>query len=291
MTYLFRLIQRRRSLMIALLAAICLTLLLPAVASAHAVLLRSDPAQDALLSTPPSQVQMWFSEDLNPALSTAQVVNSARQRVDQNDAHVNANDSKEMDLSLQANLPPDVYVVVWRTDSADDGHVLLGSFLFTVTRADGSAPQLAAGNNPGQGILGNVNAGNSGTLDATGFFNLIVVTLVEIGAVFWVGAQIWLNFVLPTSSEKHPEEQGLNQRVEERFTRRFSLPALGVLLLANLGVLYGQALALSGGDWLSAFSPKLLIEEATSGRFGTYWLMRVIVILLAAGVGLFLLNG
>lgn len=290
MTYLFRFIQRRR-LMIALLAAICLTLLLPAVASAHAILISSTPAQNAVLSAPPGQVQMEFSEALDPALSTAQVVNSARQRVDQNDAHVSLADNKEMDLTLQSNLAPDVYVVVWRSVSADDGHVLLSSFTFTVARVDGSVPQLAPGNNPGQGLLGDVSSGSNGTLDAIAFFNLLMVTLVEIGAVFWVGAQIWLNFVLPTTSEKHAEEQELNKRVEERFVQHFSLPTLGVLLLANLGVLYGQALVLSGGDWLSALSPQLLTEEAISGRFGAYWLMRVVVILLAGGVGLSMLRG
>ena len=279
-------IQRPRSLIIALLSAICLTLLLPAVASAQAVLLRSNPAQDAVLPTPPSQVQMWFSEDLNPILSTAQVVDSERERVDMNDAHVSPTNGKELDVSLQANLPPGVYVVVWRTDSADDGHALLGSFLFTAARVDGSVPQLAAGNNPGQGILGDANGGNAGTLDALALFNLLAVTLVELGVVFWVGAQIWLNFVLSTVFEKHTEEQELNQHIEERFVRRFSLPTLGVLLLANLGVLYGQALVLTGGDWLSAFSPHLLSEQITSSRFGTYWLVRLVVLLLAAGVGL-----
>ncbi len=292
MTYLFRLIQRRYCLMIALPAAICLALLLPVVASAHstqAILLRSTPAQNAVLSAPPSQVQLSFSQDLNAALSTAQVVNSQRQRVDQLDARVNASDGTEMDLTLQENLPPDVYIVVWRTASAEDGHVLLGSFSFTVARVDGSLPQLAAGNNPGRGILGYANADSAGTLDGTAFFNLLLVTLVEIGSIFWVGAQIWLNFVLPPAAEKHAEEQELNRRVEERFVRHFSLPTLGVLLLANLGVVYGQALAVTGNA-LTAFSPQILGAEI-SGHFGTYWLMRVIVILLAAAVGIYMLRG
>src|SRR6185437_6961209 len=150
---------------IAFLCAIGLTLLLPELVSAHAILLTSNPAKDAVLRTPPTQVQMWFSEDLNPALSTAQVINSERQRVDKSDPHVNAGNSREMDVSLQANLQPDVYIVVWRTDSADDGHVLLGSFIFTVANPDGTVPQLAPGSNPGQGLLGNTNASTPGTLD------------------------------------------------------------------------------------------------------------------------------
>jgi copper transport protein len=279
----------RRLLGIAFLCALGLTLLIPAVASAHAILLSSNPAKDAHLRTPPGQVQMVFSEDLNPALSTAQVINAERQRVDNNDAHVNADNSKEMDLTLHANLPPDVYIVVWRSDSADDGHVLLGSFIFTVLNADGSVPQLAPGSNPAQGILGNINAGAPGTLDGPAFFNLVAVTLVELAAIFWAGAQLWVNFVLQSSAEKHPTEQNLNTQVERRFERRFSLPTLGLLLIANLGVLYGQVLTLTGNNWGAALNFQLLREQATSGRFGTYWMVRIGVILLAFLIGLFMI--
>src|SRR5258708_201619 len=203
MTHFLRKTNWRRSLSLAFVCALCLTLLLPAVASAHAILLSSNPTKDALLNTSPSQVQMWFSEDLNPALSTAQVVNSSRQRVDTRNAHINPDNSKEMDLSLPVNLPPDVYIVVWRTDSADDGHVLLGSFLFTVKAADGTIPTLSAGSNPGAGLLGGSSASATGTLDWPGVFTLVSVTLVELLAIFWVGAQFWLHFVLHPSSEKY----------------------------------------------------------------------------------------
>lgn len=276
---------------IAFLSAIGLTLLLPSLASAlplHAILLSSTPTKDAVLRTPPKQVQMVFSEDLNPALSTVQVINAERQRVDKNDPHVNAGNTREMDISLQANLQPDVYIVVWRTDSADDGHVLLGSFIFTVINPDGSVPKLSPGADPSQGLLGNTNTSSPGTLDGPTFFNFVMVTLVELAATFWVAGQLWANFVLQTVSEKHPEERELNKQIEQRFERRFSLPTLVLLLLANLGVLYGQVLVLTGNNWSSAFSFQLLSEQASSGRFGTYWLVRMVVLLLALLVGLYM---
>ncbi|HET7640213.1 MAG TPA: copper resistance protein CopC, partial [Ktedonobacteraceae bacterium] len=145
-----RLHKLRRFLFIALPLALCLSFLLPATASAHAILLRSDPAQDTVLNTPPPQVRMWFSEDLNPAFSTAVVVNATNQRVDKQDAHVSPGDSKEMDVSLNSNLAPSVYVVIYRTDSADDGHILRGSFIFTVARPDGTVPSLNGNSLPGQ---------------------------------------------------------------------------------------------------------------------------------------------
>jgi copper transport protein len=281
----------RRNLVFVVPLALCLTLLFPAIASAHAILLRSDPAKDSVLSIAPKQVRMWYSEALNPAFSTAVVVNGENKRVDNRDAHVSSSDQTEMDVTLQPNLPPAVYIVIWRTDSAADGHILRGSFIFSVANADGTVPTLAPGANPGANVLGggNLTGLYTGQLDGPTLFNLIMITLVELGAIFWMGAQLWINFVLTISAEAHNEERNTNERVQRRFERYFSLPTLIVLFLANIGVLIGQALNLSGGDLASAISPTLLVGLATSGRFGIYWMMREVVILLAIILALYMI--
>jgi copper transport protein len=128
----------------------------------------------------------------------------------------------------------------------------------------------------------------TGQVDAPTLFNLLMITLVEVGAVFWVGAQLWLNFVLQTSSEKYKSQQGINEQAQARFEQHFSLPTLFVLLLANIGVLIGQALNLTGGDWGRSLSPASLLGLATSARFGVFWLIGEGVILLAIGIALYL---
>ena len=284
----------RRIFLIAIPAAFFLVLLFPAAADAqamHAILLRSEPAKDSILNVAPHNVRMWFSEDLNPSFSTAVVVNAQNHRVDNSDAHVSAGDPREMDLTLKANLPPAVYIVVWRSDSNEDGHILRGSFIFTVARPDGSIPTLNGNTVPGQNVLGggNLTGLYTGQIDGPTLFNVIMVTLVELGAVFWVGAQAWLVFVLLPVTEDHEELGEINRQVQQRFERRFSLPALLVLLLANIGVLVGQALNLTSGQWGPAFAPTLLAGLATSGQFGTFWIMREVVIVLALGLAAYAL--
>ena len=271
--------------------ALCLAFIFPATASAHAILLRSDPAQDAVLRTPPQQVRMWFSEDLNPAFTTAVVINAKNQQVDKHDAHVSPNDTKEMDVSLTPNLPAAVYIVIYRTDSADDGHILRGSFIFTVAEPNGAVPSLNGNSIPGQNLLsgGNLSGQNTGQLDVPTSFNLIMVTLVELAAVFWVAGQLWLVFVLQLAPAGDARLNEIHQQVQQRFERRWSIPALLVLLLANIGVLVGQALTLTGGQWGGAFAPQLLGELVSSGRFGTFWMMREIVIAVALVVALYML--
>jgi copper transport protein len=135
---------------------------------------------------------------------------------------------------------------------------------------------------------GNLTGFYTGHIDASTIFNLVMITLVEVGAVFWVGAQLWLNFVLQISSEKHKIDQGINEQTQARFEQRFSLPTLIVLLLANIGVLIGQALIITGGDWGRSLSPASLLGLATSPRFGVFWLPGEALIILAIGIALYL---
>ena len=285
------LLGARRRFLVAVLCATCLALVLPGTSEAHAILLRSDPAKDAVLHGAPDQVRMWFSEALNPAFSTAVVVNGANTRVDIGNVLVSPNDASEMDLTLKSNLPPAVYVVIYRTDSNVDGHILTGSFLFSVARPDGTVPTLSPGAHPGVNALGgNLSGQYTGQLDGPTLFNLIMITLVELSVVFWVGAQFWQLFVLLPATEDHTELATTNKQVQQRFERRFALPTLLVLLVANMGVLIGQAISVTGGNFGSALAPGLLVSLVTSGRFGTFWLMRVIVIFLALRLALYQLQ-
>ncbi len=271
----------QRVLYRALPLAFCLLFLFPSVGEAHAILLRSDPAKGAVLSTAPTVVRMWFTESLNPTYSTARVLNGSKKRVDQNNAHVASNDQTEMDVNLPPNLPPAVYVVIWRTQSADDGHVLTGSFIFTVANPDGSTQKLT-GTIPGQDQLGNSSNGSTtGQLDGPTLFSLIMVTLVELGAVFWVGAQLWRAFVLQLTESQDTGQQAILQRTEQRFDRLFSLPTLLLIFFTDIGVLIGQALSLTNGQLAQAFSPSVLFGLVSSGQFGKYWIMRQVVVLLA----------
>ncbi|GAC1397588.1 MAG: copper transporter YcnJ [Ktedonobacteraceae bacterium] len=267
---------------IALPLALCLLFLFPSVSEAHAILLRSDPAKGSVLATAPTQVRMWFTESLNPTYSTARVLNGSKYRVDQNNAHVPSSDQTEMDVNLPPNLPPAVYVVIWRTQSADDGHILTGSFIFTVANPDGSTQKLN-GALPGQEQLGNgTNGSATGQLDAPTLFSLIMTTLVDLGAVFWVGAQLWRAFVIQLTETKNQEQHAILQRTEQRFDRIFALPTLFLIFFADIGVLLGQAMFLTNGQFAQAFSLSILSSLVSSGQFGTYWIMRQIVVILAA---------
>jgi methionine-rich copper-binding protein CopC len=103
---------------------------LPALASAHAYLVKSVPAGRATLFSSPGKIQLWFNERLEPKYSTLTVYDSAGKRVDADQAQVLADDPKQLSLALKA-LPAGRYTVKFRVLSVD-GHVVEQSFPFTV---------------------------------------------------------------------------------------------------------------------------------------------------------------
>ena len=72
--------------------------------------------------------------------------------MDSNDTQVDPTDAHIVSVSLPL-LKSGTYTVVWRVQSADDGHVSSGSYYFQIARADGSAPPAPTGGANG-GVAG-----------------------------------------------------------------------------------------------------------------------------------------
>lgn len=249
------------------------------VASAHALLVRSDPAADAILQAPPSQVRMWFSEDLNPQTSRAVVVDPSNREVDDGNSHVNPSNPREMDVSLPL-LPAGTYVVAWRTQSAEDGHIVGGSFIFRIARPDGSVPALPAklptGHFPGAAGTG---ASTGGALDGPTIAQTIATWLALLLMTFWVGGLIWQTWILPPNSSGDSDLAAAARAAASRF-RQLAPYALIALIWANVGIILAQAAELAGG-WSGVTSAPLLRAILFGSRYGTFWWMREVVALLA----------
>ena len=130
--------------LVALMAAICWALwalwLCNRLAVAHAEYDHSDPAADATVNTAPTQVRIWFTEELfrRQGQNGIEVHNEAGERVDLDDATIDDDDRTLMTISLAADLADGRYQVHWRTTSADDGHEGQGDFAFTVATGGGA---------------------------------------------------------------------------------------------------------------------------------------------------------
>ena len=100
------------------------------VAMGHAFLDHAEPKVGATVRQSPSQVKIWFTQELEPAFSGIRVMGSDGLEVDQKDAHVDAKEKTLMTVTLP-QLPPGTYKVSWHVVSVDT-HRTQGDFKFTV---------------------------------------------------------------------------------------------------------------------------------------------------------------
>ena len=100
--------------------------------AAHARVKRAIPAVGGTVaaSAAPAELQVWFTEALEPALSTIEVVDRAGTRMDRGDVRLDPDDHSLLRVTLLP-LPPGQYRVIWRVVSIDT-HVRSGSFPFRV---------------------------------------------------------------------------------------------------------------------------------------------------------------
>jgi methionine-rich copper-binding protein CopC len=114
--------------------AFLLTSLLMTMASseagAHAFLDHAVPAVGSVIHGSPSQVSLWFTQELEPAFSTVKVLDRNGRQVDKQDKHVDRANAGLLQVSVP-QLPAGRYRVVWRALSVDT-HVTEGDFVFDV---------------------------------------------------------------------------------------------------------------------------------------------------------------
>jgi copper transport protein len=128
---------RRRLGLVSLAAAAALAL--PAVAWAHAALLRTVPEASRTVNTPPKQVSLTYSEAVEPRFAIVSVTDAAGHQQTAGPPRRSPTDPNTLLVPLK-HLPEGWYLVYWRVISAD-GHPVRGAFTFAVGPNPGPAPQ------------------------------------------------------------------------------------------------------------------------------------------------------
>jgi copper transport protein len=109
-------------------------------AFAHALLARSSPGDGTQISGSPSDVKLWFTENVVPGSVSVQVVDARGVPVAGTRAHADGS-------VVTATLPKlhrGTYGILWRVVAADDGHATEGAVAFGVGTAAGGATSRAA---------------------------------------------------------------------------------------------------------------------------------------------------
>jgi copper transport protein len=223
--------------------------------SAHALLLRSNPQANAVLEKPPVQVELFFSESLEPQLSSISVIDTNNVIVDVGDVRVDPSDTTRMTVSLRS-LSDGVYTVTWKAVSATDGHQTVGTFPFAVGDVNAKA----------------VSAIQQTSTASLPFSALLAKFLLLAALAILVGQRLFIALVWNPALKS-------NQDVSEPavWTKLYRIGLIGILLAIGIGIL-SQAGQTTGNEISFPWDPetgRVLIET----RLGLIWLMRLVLVL------------
>lgn len=97
---------------------------------AHAILVRSEPAEGSAVPEPPERIELWFNEGVGRDYVALAVIDGRGARVDDANARLGFFDKSYLRVTLPPVIPG-TYTVRYRVQSAD-GHIVSGKFNFAV---------------------------------------------------------------------------------------------------------------------------------------------------------------
>jgi methionine-rich copper-binding protein CopC len=116
--------------LIALLVALQIVFGTAAPAAAHAIVVRTSPAQGGVAVESIGKVEVWYDAGIRDAFAALAVVNASGERVDKRDAAIDKSDAAHVSVSVD-RLTPGKYTARYRALSAD-GHIVSGAWEFEV---------------------------------------------------------------------------------------------------------------------------------------------------------------
>ena len=146
-------------------------------ASAHAVLLRTDPSPQTTVPRSPKEVRLFFSERVEVGLGAIRVFNVDGKRVDEGKL-TRSPDHRQVAIAVP-RLEDGTYTVTWKAVSAD-GHLVHGGFTFYVG-APSTISAVAVAGDVGPSTAVRWSGGAMRFLWFAAFLGLIGVCVVRVG--------------------------------------------------------------------------------------------------------------
>ena len=245
---------RRWALAVVLAAVLTGVGLMPV--AAHANLVRAIPAAGSTVETPPQVVAAEFSERIEPEFSRIDILDASGSSVTEGPSQVDPSNRSAM-LVRVPPLPDGTYVVTWRTLSVVDGHVIRGSYAFSVGEpidADvASTPASALVLSPAEPVLR---------------------AALLVGAMLVLGTAVHVPLIFAPAARAVGVGSAGSRYVELGWI------GFGLAAGAHVGLLVTQAAGLAGdaeADLVSAVGSALGL-----GQWGTLWIARAIALVALA---------
>ncbi len=226
-------------------------------AQAHGYVVRAIPADRSTLERPPTRLQYWFSEDLEPRFSEIHLRDQAGAPIAS--GGVDEDNHALLTLRVPADLADGAYVVELRPAFASDGHVISERRVFFVGSEVG-------------GIAGEAADDRAIPLEAAWR------ALLNLANMLFFGASLLYKAVLIPAWGIGGE---LPQRVMRRL-RNCLVAALVLATTANLIALLQQSMVFFDAGAAQVISQSLWQVVLIGSRFGDIWTCRFVLLIFCA---------
>lgn len=252
-------------------ALFLLLLAAPAPASAHANLVRAEPVAGTAVPIAPTEIRLFFTEETEVRYSEVAVYDTERRQYDRGDLRQIPGDKATLMIGVR-DLPEGTYTVVWKANSAVDGHTTTGSFAFAVGNLPPPPPA-------------------DPTVGATEFApptpaEVAVRWLMLLAATAFTGALglrwlVWTPALRRAGLAETAPGGAFEARVGRRLTR-LAGAALLLLAAATVAGLIVQAAKVTGSSVAGALDPARLGDFLFTTRAGAIWSVRLLLPAVAA---------
>ncbi|MCY3865492.1 MAG: CopD family protein, partial [Chloroflexi bacterium] len=239
-----------------------LALILPLLTvRAHGYVVRAIPADRSTLERPPTRLQYWFSEDLEPRFSDIKLRDQSGEVIAS--GAVDARNHALLSLRVPAGLGDGAYIVELRPAFASDGHVIAESRVFFVGEEVG-------------GVTGSAADDRAHPLEVIWRAGLNLANFLFFGA-----SLLYTIVLLPAWGNPRNPLGILPSRVMRRL-RNCLAAAVALALIANLVALLQQSMVFFNADALQVIQQNLWGVVLIGSRFGDVWIFRMVLLIFCA---------
>ncbi|MCY4063593.1 MAG: CopD family protein [Chloroflexi bacterium] len=236
-------------------------ILAPVTVWAHGYVVRAIPADRSTLGRPPTRLQYWFSEDLEPRFSEIKLRDQSGEVIAS--GAVDAQNHALLSLRVPAGLGDGAYIVELRPAFASDGHVIAESRVFFVGEEVG-------------GVSGSAAVDRALPLEVMWRAGMNLANFLFFGA-----SLLYAIVLLPAWGNPRNPHGVLPSRVMRRL-RNCLAAAVALALLANLVALLQQSMVFFNADALQVIQQNLWGVVLIGSRFGDVWIFRMVLLIFCA---------
>ena len=251
---MIKLDNKNKLLAVLIIISISSVIIIPSIPNsyAHSYIQKSDPVFSQTLSTPPTKVDVYFNDPIDIRFSKIIVLDADGKQIQVGDQKYINGDQTTLSVSLPPNLENGIYTVSTKVLDQTDGHVTENAYVFGI----------------GQAVPKNLVASTASSYQEVSIPEAVARFPSLLGQIIVAGiasASLWLWG--PLSRIPKLREALSQTRIEiEKSMIKLSVIGSIIILASGFAMIIVQAYSINAG-----------ILDAISTKFGSMWILRMII--------------